>query len=277
MRRGLLASLDRGTMNRRSSLRLPREHGAWAMLYVPLVVGALVAWSFSPRLLLLTMSVTFVFTARASLVALLRSRNRGRKDEQACRLTIAYLALAALFGAPLVFFSHFYWLVPLAIVTAILLTVNARNAVRGEDRTVPGEMVAVAGLTLTAPAAYYISRGALNGTAIWLWALCALYFASSVFYVKLRVTTINPRKEEARRRCWKRCALYHVLLFLSLVLLAMTCNLNLFALAAFAPVLIRSFWYLANPVRKSNLQRVGWLEMTYSIVFLIFITLTFRV
>lgn len=67
-----------------------------------------------------------------------------------------------------------------------------------------------------------------------------------------------------------------IFLLASLVLLAMT-GLNLFALAALSPVLIRSFWYLANPVRQNNLQRVGWLEMIYSIVFLIFITLTFRV
>jgi hypothetical protein len=247
------------------------------MLYVPLAVGALVAWSLSVRLVLLALSVTFVFIARASLVALLRSRNRGRTDEQARRLTIAYLALAALFGAPLVFISRLYWLVPLAIATAILLMVNARKAVRGEDRTVAGEMVAIAGLTLTAPASYYVSRGVLNVTEIWLWVFCALYFASSVFYVKLRVTTINPRKEEARRQSWKRCAFYHVFLCASLVLLAMTGSLNVFALAAFLPVLIRSFWYLANPVRRNNLQRVGWLEMVYSIVFLIFITLTFRV
>lgn len=264
-------------MSKRSSLRIPREHGAWAMLYVPLAVGALVAWSLSVRLLLLALSVTFVFTARASLVALLRSRNRGRTDEQARRLTVAYLALAALFGAPLVLLSRLYWLVPLAIATAILLMVNARKAVRGEDRSVAGEMVAIAGLTLTAPAAYYVSRGVFDVTAIWLWMLCALYFASSVFYVKLRVTSINPRKEEARRQSWKRCASYHIFLLASLVLLAMTGSLNLFALAAFSPVLIRSFWYLAKPVRQSNLQRVGWLEMIYSIVFLVFITLTFRV
>ncbi|HXU35219.1 MAG TPA: YwiC-like family protein [Blastocatellia bacterium] len=264
-------------MSKRSSLKIPREHGAWAMLYVPLVVGALVALSLSFRLLLLTLSVTLVFTARGALVALLRSRSRGRTDQHARRLTFAYLGLAALLGAPLVFLSRLYWLVPLSMATAILLTVNARKAVRGEDRTVAGEMVAIAGLTLTAPAAYYVSAGVLNATAIWLWMLCALYFASSVFYVKLRVNTLNVRKEEARRQSWKRCAVYHICLFVALVVLALTGNLSLFAVAAFMPVLVRSFWYLAKPVRQNNLQQVGWLEMIYSIVFLIFITLTFRV
>jgi hypothetical protein len=209
------------------------------MLYVPLVAGALVAWNLSFRLLLLTLSVTLVFIARGALVALLRSRSRGRTDQQAQRLTFAYLGFAALLGAPLVFLSRLYWLVPLAIATAILLTVNARKAVRGEDRTVAGETAAIAGLTLTAPAAYYVSAGELNATAIWLWMLCALYFASSVFYVKLLVTKLNVRKEEARRQSWKRCAIYHICLLVSLVVLALTGNLSLFAWP-----LSRRFWFV---------------------------------
>jgi hypothetical protein len=137
-------------------------------------------------------------------------------------------------------------------------------------------MMAIAGLALTAPASYYVARGAFDATALWLWALCALYFASSVFYVKLRVNTINPRKEEARRESWRSCALYHTFLVTALSILALTGSLNLFALAAFLPVIARSFWRLASPVRKINLRRVGWLEVVYSIVFLIFTTLTFR-
>ena len=39
-------------MSLRVMLKLPREHGAWAMLYVPLVTGVLVAWSFPLRVLL---------------------------------------------------------------------------------------------------------------------------------------------------------------------------------------------------------------------------------
>jgi hypothetical protein len=83
--------------------------------------------------------------------------------------------------------------------------------------------------------------------------------------------------EEARRQSWRRCGLYHSILLASLLLLAITGSLNLSALVAFAPVLIRSFWQLAKPVRQINLRRVGWLEIVYSVVFLIFTTLTFRV
>ena len=263
--------------SKRSPLRLPKEHGAWAMLYVPFAVGTLVAWTASLRLLLLLLAVTFVFIARESLLAWWRSRGRGREDFEARRFMIVYLLLAAIFGGPIVAVYKLYWLVPIAVATMALLVINARQATRRQDRTIGGEMMAIAGLTLTAPAAYYVSLGAFDSTALWLWALCALYFASSVFYVKLRVHMINPRKEEARRQSWRRCALYHSFLLASLLLLTLTDSLSLSALAAFSPVLIRSFWHLAKPVRQINLRRVGWLEIIYSVVFLIFTTLTFHV
>jgi hypothetical protein len=263
-------------MLKKSSLRLPREHGAWAMLYVPFGVGVLAAWSGPVRLLLLFLSMTFVFIARESLLAWRRSRDHGREDFAARRFMIAYLLAAAFFGVPLLAVYKLYWLAPIAIATLILLAVNAQQAIRREDRTVGGELIAIAGLTLTAPAAYYVSTGASGSIALWMWALCALYFASSVFYVKLRVHTINPRKLEVRRQSWRRCAIYHSFLLAALLLLAATGSVNLFALAAFSPVLVRAFWRLANPVLQINLRRVGWFEIIYSFVFLVFATLTFR-
>lgn len=257
-------------------MKLPREHGAWAMLYVPFAVGALVAWSAPLRLLLLALSVTFVFIARESLLIWWRARSRGRQNDEALRFTLSYLALAGVFGAPLLLVYHLYWFIAMGLAALVLLAINARQAVRREDRTIGGEMMAIAGLTLTAPAAFYAARGAFDVDALWLWVLCAVYFGSSVFYVKLRVSTISPRMDEARRQSWERCAFYHAFLLASLLVLALTGSLNLFAIAAFAPVLTRSFWYLARPVRRINLRRVGWLEMVYSLVFLIFTTLNFR-
>ena len=263
-------------MSLRSRLKLPREHGAWAMLYVPFAVGALVAWSAPLRLLLLALSVTFVFIARESLLGWWRARSRGQRNDQALRFVLGYLALAGVFGAPLLFVYRLYWFIAMGLAALVLLAINALQAAHREDRTTGGEMMAIAGLTLTAPAAYYAARGAFDVTALWLWVLCAVYFASSVFYIKLRVSSINPRMAEARRRSWRSCAFYHTLLLASLVVLALTGSLNLFAFAAFAPVLTRSFWYLAMPVRRISLRRAGWLEMVYSLVFLIFTTLTFR-
>ncbi|MFY9555550.1 MAG: YwiC-like family protein [Blastocatellia bacterium] len=263
-------------MSVRARFKLPREHGAWAMLYVPFAVGTVVAKTVSLRQLLLLLSVTFVFIARESLLTWWRACNRQREDVEARRFMIGYLALAGLLGAPLVFFYQLYWLAALGLGTMLLLVANGQQAVRRKDRTIVGELMAIAGLTMTAPAAYYTSRRAFDEVALWLWLLCAFYFVSSVFYVKLRVNTINPRNEEGRKKSRLRCAAYHGFLLGALVVLVLTGSLNLFALAAFLPVIIRSFWRVARPVHRVNLRRVGWLEVIYSMVFLIFTTLTFR-
>jgi len=263
-------------MKMRATLKLPKEHGAWAMLYVPLAIGALVAWNAPLRLLLLAPSVTLFFIARESLLISWRARSRGQQNAQAQRFMLSYLALAGMFGAPLLLVYHLYWFLAMAFGALMLFVINARQAVRHEDRTIGGEMMAIAGLTLAAPAAYYAASGTFDARGLSLWALCALYFASSVFYVKLRVSAINPRSNEARRQSWRRCAFFHAFLLTSLLILSATGSMNLFALAAFSPVLVRSFWHLARPVQRINLRSVGWLEIVYSVVFLIFTALTFR-
>lgn len=257
-------------------MRLPKEHGAWAMLYVPLVVGILVAGRFSLSVLLVVLSTTFVFIARESLLVWWRARSRGQSQPEARRMMLIYLGLAALFGSPLVAVNKLFWLVPLGVATLALLAFNAQQAVRREDRTMSGEVMAILGLTLTAPTAYYVARGTFDQTALWLWVMCALYFASSVFYVKLRVYSISKRKEAERHQSWWSCTLYHTFLLASLLVLSIEGSFNLSILVAFFPVLARSFWQLVKPAERINLRRIGMLEIVYSLVFLIFITLTFR-
>src|SRR5262249_18457305 len=107
--------------------------------------------------------------------------------------------------------------------------------------------------------------------------LSALYFASSVFYVKLRVASLHAKKMEDKRRARRQCVGYHTFLLVSLLALALTRSLPLFALIAFAPVMTRAFWSALKPARQLNLKRIGIAEIIYSLIFLIFVTLSFRV
>ncbi|HSE97736.1 MAG TPA: YwiC-like family protein [Blastocatellia bacterium] len=263
-------------MSFRKSLRLPKEHGAWAMLYVPFAAGWLVGGGFSLRIILLFLAVSFFFIARESLINWWRARRQNRPSDGAGRAALIYLSLAALAGSPLIIVYRLYWLAAFAAVGALLLAINAEQAARRQDRTIAGEFMAIGGLTLTSAAACYVASGRWENAALWLWALCALYFASSIFYVKLRVYTLNPRKEESRRRMWFASAWYHLSLLAGLAAFAATGSLSLLALIAFAPALGRTFWFLARPAREINLKRIGFIEIAYSLVFLIFITLTFR-
>ena len=266
----------KASMRIRSNLRLPKEHGAWAMLYVPFVIGVLVAARVNLRVVLLFLSTSFLFIARESLLVWWRGRQRGQKKPEAFRTLIIYVGLATLFGAPLLFPYGLYWLAPTSAATVALMIFNAFQATRRADRTIGGEIVAILGMTLTGPSAYYAATGEWNRVAAWLWVLAALYFTSSVFYVKLRVHWLNKRKDEQRKRAWRLCATYHAFLLAGLVGLGLTGSLNLFAVVAFAPILGRSFWHLFRPTDRINLKRIGVTEIAYSVVFLVFITLTLR-
>jgi Na+/proline symporter len=113
-------------------------------------------------------------------------------------------------------------------------------------------------------------------TAFWLWLLSALYMASSVFYIKLRVYRLNPRKQAEHRQALRSCAFYHSFLLVALPALIFAGGLGLFAFIAFAPALVRTFWGMLKPKMKVNLMRAGILEIAYSLVFLVCAALGFR-
>src|SRR5262247_3466589 len=164
-------------MSLRSALKLPKEHGAWAMLYVPFILGVAVAWRVNWPVLLLLLSATAVFISRESLLVYWRARARGRDAVEAGKSFLLYLALAAAFGAPLILAFGLIWLIPLGLIGAALLLINGRQATRMEERGTTGEIMAIAGLTMTAPAAYYAAGGRWEMAAFRLWMLSALYMA----------------------------------------------------------------------------------------------------
>ena len=263
-------------MSLRSALKLPKEHGAWIMLYVPFVLGVAVAGRVNWQVWLLLLSTTAMFISRESLLVCWRARARGRAAAESGRMLLLYLVLAAAFGLPLVFAFKLFWLIPLGLIGSALLLINGRQATQMEERTMTSEIMAIGGLTMTAPAAYYAASGRWEMTAFWLWSLSMLYMASSVFYIKLRVYRLNPRKQAEQRQAWRSCAFYHSFLLVALISLTFAGWFRLFAFIAFAPALARTFWGMFKPETKVNLMRAGILEIVYSVVFLTCAALNFR-
>ncbi|MBS1788431.1 MAG: YwiC-like family protein [Acidobacteria bacterium] len=267
-------------MSLRSKLKLPKEHGAWAMVYVPFVLGVAVAGTVNLAVLLLLLATSALFISRESLLVWWRARKRGRQTQSATdsqRLLLIYLTVAALTGLPLMLVYKFYGLLLFGLLAAAMLVLNGWKATDFEDRTVQSELLAIAGMTMTAPAAYYVASGQWGPKTFWLWALSAAYFASSVFYVKLRVTGLHAKHPDDKQRARWQCVTYHGFLLVSLLALAITQSLSLFSLIAFAPVLARTAWSLGKPSNQLNLKQIGIAEIIYSLIFLVFTVVTLRV
>jgi hypothetical protein len=253
---------------------IPHEHGAWVILYAPLLIayGFAGNWASAGWLLLVTV-VTGAFFAREAAGRLIRRRG---KEGTTFWLGI-YLFITAAAGVPLL---RFYGLGPLLTVGgmvvgffllhSLLLVLPARKRL---DRSQWGEILGVGALVMTGPAAYVVATGKLDVTAWLIWAGCNLYFSSGVFYVKMWLEAAKVKKEwdeRAKRRVARENLLYHLLLTGSILALmvALRGQTSILLAIAFAPVLIRAFVGTAQLTNKlPNLKAVGLRETLYALWF----------
>ncbi|MFN8485629.1 MAG: YwiC-like family protein [Anaerolineae bacterium] len=238
-------SLSRETLFRRH-LALPQQHGAWAMLGAPLLVGLGVGRAWRPELLWLLLAVAGGFLALQPLTILTKSLS-GRRARSGAGPALVWLAvygllaLAGLVGLIAAGDAWILWLAVLALpVLAWQMWLVARRAERGQ---MAAELVGSGVLCLAAPAAYGVSVGGLNATALWLWLLCWLQAAGGVvtIYLALQYRRMKavPDWPERRRLAW-RATLYNVANPLIVAALGLLGVVPLLAVAAFLPALVEA-------------------------------------
>lgn len=238
---------------------MPREHGAWGILLIPFATAVGIAGTWNLPVALLLVSVMCFYVARTSFL------------KQDTTWTLVLLAGSAVCLAPLLGVWRLWWLAALGAVTAPL-------AFRKTGRSVVAQLIAVAGLTLTAPAAWYVATGHLDRHAWLLWALNFLYFAGGVFYVKMHVAAAIRRKpfETAAERI--RLGTTNLVFYGGLTLcvagLAMAHQIPWLATLAFAPVVARAAIGVGRLSSTLRIQRLGWTEVAHSAMFAVLLILT---
>jgi hypothetical protein len=250
---------------------IPHEHGAWAMLYAPMLIAVAVLGRFEFLVLLFLLATTAIFLAHEPLAVLVKLNPKRPSSPQIFRASkwwlAIYAALAIASSIPLLL--QRWLLAPFGIVLLVLLSAHIFLASKREERTIGGEILGVISLTLTAPGAYYVLTGKLDRFCLLLWVLNIVYFTSSIFYVKMRVSRF-AKKKDAQALTWQ-CAGYHVLLAAGIgALLWMNWITGLAALA-FLPVILRTFTAMKEERGKLNLKRVGIAETIYTLLFVIFL------
>ena len=163
-------------------------------------------------------------------------------------------------------------------------------AAQTKKRSLAAELLGVSLLTLTAPAAWIASRGAVTKTAAELWLLCLLFFAGGVLYVKYRVRSILAHRKfsslsERLGFVWP-VLVYHLLLAAFLIVWVMlqlrasarsTSALRAAFLGlAFAPAVLRASALVFQLGRRFAIPRLGWTEIAHSAVFTALVILAYR-
>jgi hypothetical protein len=291
------ATLQKARRERRRALILPREHGAWGLLLVPMVTGAGVAFRESnhilPALLLLVAALA-LFWLRTPVESLLGTSAIGVQTENERRvvgtaiaglLIIATLSLGTLLWA---WQNPLLWLLGAAAGAAFvgqdLLKLMWRQPLRlsgqGEARhplskplaqrlRMLSEIVGTIGLTASAPAAYYVITGKFGATAWVLWAANLIFAGNQIHYVQLRIH--NARTQGLRAKLSRGWA-FAAGQFLMTLILTVACLSGLLprvASIAFAPLLFRGWFYFIQKPGPLMVRRLGWNELTQAVAFCI--------
>jgi hypothetical protein len=185
---------DKARRERRHALIVPREHGAWGLLLVPIITGAGVAFHQAshifPLILLLTAALA-LFWLRTPLESLLgTSAMRAQTLEEAHTLRSAIVVLAGIAGvalAALLWAGRNAELWSLGGAVAVAFIAQAILKKLGRRTRMLSEMVGTVGLTAAAPAAYYVITGEFNDTAWMLWLANILFAGDQIHYVQLRI------------------------------------------------------------------------------------------
>jgi hypothetical protein len=245
---------------------IPREHGTWAMLYIPMLLAVVLTGVLNLKSFLFFLAVTALFFLRDPLESSARLRIlRVHERRRYFDLWSSIFALIALIaGTVLIFYYRLFDLIWFASFFLAVFVAHLVLSHHKQERGIVSQLIAVVALTSTGPAMQYVVTGSVNSITWSLWILSILYFSSSVFFVKMHVRR-HTQKADARSITVK-CFAYHVFLVVVLTALAAYSFIPALTMIAFAPVVLRIFFSMSHN-STLNLKRIGIAEVMYTLFF----------
>lgn len=262
---------------------IPREHGSWAMLTAPLLLGLALAPAWHGRALVLLVAALGFFLVRFPLATLVKTRRSAKTNRvYLWQWAAIYGGITALAGGWLVLAHRLWWLLPMGVIGGLLVLLHLWLITRRQEMSVGGELSGIFGLALGAPMAYYAASGRLDYTAAILWLVNALYFGGAVFYIKLKVRR-QPRLPAPNRPLnrlaeAKACLAYHTFALTVMAALAALRWVPALTPLAFVPVTLK-VWYGAwqwQDKKSLSLVRLGITEIVHTVAFVALVMAAFQ-
>lgn len=191
-------STDADARQRGVSLRLsvPPQHGAWAFLAVPLLLGGILSgWSTDGLLFAAAWVASYpasYFLGRAATVRRRRGHwTRLARREAAAALPWAIMAMVLW----AVLLPRHLWLLIAALVLAIVWLSSVRAAAAGRERGIGNDLLLVVEAAAAVPLLWAVSAGAAPPPQAWqAAAVCLVFFTGSVLHVKSLIRERDDRR-----------------------------------------------------------------------------------
>jgi YwiC-like protein len=262
------------TSFRHRQLVFPREHGAWGMLFIPLLTGAWigvadggtingVAW--------FVLAAFALFCVRTPFESLLGTTPIRVANGEERQLTIRFVGV---FGfITVVALSRLLWhgahpgLLLLGAVVAVLLVAQMLVKRLGRGGRMPSQVIGALALTATAPGAYYAATNHLDVRALGLWFANWVFAGNQIHFVQLRLRASKCRNWDEK---FARGRGFFVGQIVMIAALAGAWWLGIvppLVLIAFVPVFVRGVVWFFRPPEPLALHRLGMTELAHSVAF----------
>jgi hypothetical protein len=267
---------------RRRALVVPREHGAWGLLLIPLFTGLVAGFAPEHRiwpLLLFTAAALSLFWLRTPVESLIGTGSlTANTDEERRAALVASVLLATVATACLTDLmrkGQDLWLLLLGGAVALALLVQSVLRGRGRSWRMAAQLAGAIGLTCTAPAAYYIGTGRLSERAFILWAANWIFAGNQIHFVQLRIHSARASNFGEKFARGKLFLLAQPVFFAALVIASLWRMLPPLVIVAFVPALIRgTLWFFRKP-EPLDVRSLGWSEMKHGVVFGVLLAVAF--
>ena len=265
------------------ALIAPREHGAWGLLLVPLATGGaigLLTGGNGLPLLAFTVATLALFWLRTPVESWLGTsliRPQTQQEWRSVGVTIliltgvATLALASLFWEGR---NPELLLLGLAAGSAFVAQGLLRKL--GRPTRMLAQVVGTFGLTVTAPAAYYLVTGQLNREAWTLWIANFAFAGNQIHFVQLRIHSARVSGWSQKIERGRGFLAGEVLLATTLVIAWHFRLLPGLAALAFLPLLFRGTAWFFDPQKPLVVRRLGWTELAHAVAFGVLLVLGFH-
>ncbi len=253
---------------------VPREHGAWGMLLVPLAVGAVVAIGPNAHyrsLGLLVVAALALFWARTPLEAWLGTTpiKAHSTEERSKVLGVALLmgVVGAVAVARLLSAGYGQGLLLIGTISALAFLLQAVVKTLGRSGRMPAQVIGAIGLTATAAAAYYVTSGRLDRVGFLLWAANWLFAGNQVHFVQIRIRGSRAESIAEKARLAYGFLAGQVLLLAAILVGTGTGLFPKYTVIAFVPAIVRGLgWYVCGR-KPLDVHKLGFSELRQALLF----------
>jgi hypothetical protein len=256
------------------ALTFPREHGAWGLLLIPLVTGAVMGipqGHGAANLVLFITAALSIFWLRTPVesyfgMGLMRI---GNAEERAAVLrSIAILSPVVAFSVgALLWNAANLPLLMLGCIGGTAFAVQSALKLFGRKFRMISQAIGSIGLTSTAAGAYFAVTGRLDERAFAIWFACWLFAGDQIHYVQLRLRNSKLEGTGKRFEAARGFLLGQVIMMAVVGASIRLEILPVFTIVAFVPVVMRGFLWVIDKRTGLELTKLGFSELGQSLAF----------